>query len=369
MKILKTIYRYIGIIISSFIGSGLILSAYSNLISPNILHYATYLSLGFHIILWINVVILVFWAIQKNKILFIPLVAIVLSIGATYRYFPLNIYDNKYSGGDTIKVLTYNTCCFSKMHPHTKDNPNPIIEYINNLEADVVCLQEYAMGRAKNSLREAELVKAFREKYPYRKIFLNNNSYYESGLACLSKYPIVEAKPIIYPKNTNGSIICSIDVKGKTIKFIINHLESNRLSSHDRELLNYATSHLSESDSLMNDVKQNIVRKIANAARRRANQADSIANYIKNLDEYTVVCGDFNDTEQSYAYNKIRGDLNDAYIDNCFGPAISYHTDKFYFRIDHMLYGSGLVPLHTKIDNSIKDSDHYPIITTFEIKE
>ena len=118
----------------------------------------------------------------------------------------------------------------------------------------------------------------------------------------------------------------------------------------------------------MNDVKQNIVRKIANAARRRANQADSIANYIKDLDEYIVVCGDFNDTEQSYTYNKIRGNLNDAYIDNCFGPAISYHTDKFYFRIDHMLYGSGLVPLHTKIDNTIKDSDHYPVITTVEIK-
>ena len=365
MKILKAIYRYIGIIISAFAGFCLILSAYSNHISPNTLHYAAYLSLGFHIILWINVAIFLFWIIQKNKILLIPLVAIVLSIGAAYRYFPLNIFDKEYSGGDTIKVLTYNTCRFSKMRAHTKKNPNPIIEYINNLDADVVCLQEYAVESGnKNPFRESQVVAAFREQYPYRKIFVNK----KSGLACLSKYPIVDAKPIIYPKNTNGSIICSIDVKGKTIKFVINHLESNRLSPNDRELFKRVTSHPSESDSLMEDVKHNIVRKIANASRRRANQADSIANYIKDLDEYIVVCGDFNDTEQSYTYNKIRGNLNDAYIDNCFGPAISYHTDKFYFRIDHMLYGSGLVPLHTKIDNTIKDSDHYPVITTFEIK-
>ena len=66
--------------------------------------------------------------------------------------------------------------------------------------------------------------------------------------------------------------------------------------------------------------------------------------------------------------HKIRGDLKDAYITNCFGPDITYHADKFLFRIDHILYGNGLNPLDTKIDKSIKDSDHYPIITTFEVR-
>lgn len=331
------------------------------------MHYAVYLSLAFHILIWVNIVILIFWAVQLNKIVFISIAAIILSCGAIYRYFPLNILNKSHKGGDTIVVMTYNTCCFAKMHPHSKKNHNPIIEYINEVDADIVCLQEYAVGRNLNSLREKELEHAFNEQYPYRKVFLNDNSYYESGLACLSKYPIIDAKPIIYPVNTNGSVLCTIDVKGKIVKVVINHLESNKLSSDDRGLFKYVTSHVPDNNS-MKEVKRNIIWKIANASRKRAKQADSIANYIEDIDKHLIVCGDFNDTQQSYTYNKIRGGLSDAYVDNCFGPNITYHTDKFFFRIDHMLYGEGLTPLHTKIDKRIKDSDHYPVITTFEIK-
>lgn len=311
---------------------------------------------------------LLFWAIQFNKIALISIISFAISWGAVYRYSPLNISDNDYCGGDTIKVLSYNTCCFAQMKPHNSKKKNPVIEYINDVNADVVCLQEYAMGRALNSLREDDLNRAFRDNYPYKKVFLNDNSYYESGIACLSKYPVVDAEPIIYPKNSNGSIMFSIDVRGKIIKVVVNHLESNRLSSDDRGLFNYVTSNLSKSDTLVDDVKRQIVWKIANASRRRAKQADSIANFIKDIDDYIIVCGDFNDTQQSYIYNKVRGNLNDAYIDNCFGPNITYHKDKFFFRIDHILYGDSLTPLHTMIDKSIKKSDHYPIISTFEIK-
>lgn len=367
MKVLKLIYRYIGLIATAFVALLLVLSAYSNHISPEDMHYAVYMSLLFHILIWVNIVTLIFWAVQRHKYVFIPIIAIIASWGAVYRYFPMNIFDNEYEGGDSIVVMTYNTCCFAKMQPHTKDNPNPIVEYINKMDVDVVCLQEYATGKNLNALKEAELEEAFSKLYPYKKVFLNQNDYYESGIACLSKYPIVEAKPIIYPENTNGSVICSIDVKGKIIKFVINHLESNRLSPEDRGLFNYVTSHVPDNAS-MDDVKRQIVWKISNASRRRAKQADSIANYIKDIDKYIVVCGDFNDTQQSYTYNKIRGDLSDAYIENCFGPDITYHTDKFFFRIDHILFGDGLTPLHTKIDKSIKASDHYPVITTFEIK-
>ncbi len=357
-----------GIIITSFIGVMLILSAYSNHISPNVIHYAVYLSLAFHVLVWLNIAILIFWAVQKSKIAFISIVAIALTWSATYRYCPINFKNSEYNGGEKVTVMSYNTCSLNKMHQHTKDNPNPIIEYIKEVDADIVCLQEYAIGKSKNSIKERDIERTLKEQYPYKKIFLSNNSYYESGLACMSKYPIVEATPIIYPKKTNGSIMYSIDVKGRIIKVVVNHLESNRFSSDDRGLFNYVTTHLSESDSLMGDVKRQIVWKLANASKRRAKQADVIANYIKDIDDYIIVCGDFNDTQQSYVYDKIRGNLKDAYVENCFGPDITYHADKFLFRIDHILYGNGLNPLNTKIDKSIKVSDHYPVITTFEIR-
>lgn len=367
LKLLKLIYKYIGSTITAIFGLLLIVAAYSYLISPNVIHKTVYLSLIFPFILWSNIAILIFWIIQKNKIAFITIIAIASSWGSIYRYFPININNTEYTGGDTVKVMSFNTCCFAKMTPHKGEKINPIIEFIKSSDADVVCLQEYAVGRALNSLQENDLDSAFAKIYPYRKVFLNDNHYYESGLACLSKYPITNAEPIIAPVNTNGSIMYSIDIKGRVIKFVVNHLESNRLSSDDRGLFNYVTSHITESDTLMDNVKRQLIWKIAAAAKRRALQADKIAETVKDFDRDIIICGDFNDTQQSYVYNKIRGDLKDAYVETCFGPDITYHADKFFFRIDHILYGKGLKCLNTYIDKSIKDSDHYPIISTFEI--
>ena len=46
------------------------------------------------------------------------------------------------------------------------------------------------------------------------------------------------------------------------------------------------------------------------------------------------------------------------------GPVITYHSDRFFFNIDHVLYQGDVTPVRYR-RGSIKSSDHYPIYVTF----
>lgn len=69
--------------------------------------------------------------------------------GPVTRYFPFHDRVDDIPKENVLKVLTYNVMGFG-YKGHTEDAPNPIIRYIANSGADIVCLQEYAVGTSKN---------------------------------------------------------------------------------------------------------------------------------------------------------------------------------------------------------------------------
>ena len=58
------------------------------------------------------------------------------------------------------------------------------------------------------------------------------------------------------------------------------------------------------------------------------------------------------------------GDMKDAYAENAFGPTITYHGNRFYFRIDQVLYKGDMKAVDIE-RGDIESSDHYPLLTTF----
>ena len=72
---------------------------------------------------------------------------------------------------------------------HTKENPNDIISYIARSDADIVCLQEYAVGKSDKTITEAQLKKAL-TMYPYlAEIQTGSAVSLRFGIAVLSKHP------------------------------------------------------------------------------------------------------------------------------------------------------------------------------------
>ena len=75
-----------------------------------------------------------------------------------------------------------------------------------------------------------------------------------------------------------------------------------------------------------------------------------------------IVCGDFNDTPLSYTHRVISNGLIDCFVETGNGPGVSYNRSKMYVRIDNILCTPDFKPYACKVDDSIKNSDHYPIM-------
>ena len=117
------------------------------------------------------------------------------------------------------------------------------------------------------------------------------------------------------------------------------------------------------------DVKTQLISKLAHAFRLRAEQAHIIRHTIDSIGGNFIVAGDFNDIQDCYAVRTILGsDMHDAYADCALGPCITYHGNRFYFRIDHILYGGDLKAVSCR-RGDITSSDHFPMLAKFLFEE
>lgn len=246
---------------------------------------------------------------------------------------------------------------FDKHQKHSVQTPNPIIQYILDSEADIICLQEFIIGKGKEQLKKEDM-DAILKDYPYKvyhQAGTNNN-----GLACYSKFPILSSRKLEYESRYNGSALYELLVNGDTLIVINNHLESNKLTYEDKAT--YVDMIKSpEKDKVSNGVRL-LVKKPAEAYAIRAKQAKHLSGIMSQYEHRSlVVCGDFNDTPVSYTHRVLSKGLNDAFVKSGCGMGISYNQNGFYFRIDHILLSKNLKAINCTVDRSVKTSDHYPV--------
>lgn len=345
-----------------------LLSAYSDLISPESFILFPFLGICFPFILVVNLFFFIWWLLLKQwKKLLVCVIAFIICIPSIHTYFPVHFKTDTIPAG-SIKLLTYNVMRFNHMKSHKNDDPNQVIRYIVENDADIVCIQEYGAHSSSNFLTEKD-IKRILKFYPYYHIYkLKANTREQAyGMAIFSKFSISSIKSINLDSRYNGSFECQLNINGKTVTLINNHLESNKLSKEERH--EYA-EFLNDFDSGKFDmITGKILRRLIPAFELRAKQAEIISNAIKaNKNPYIIVCGDFNDTPISYARHTIKGDLKDAFVSSGFGPGITYNQDYFYFRIDYILHSKNIKAYNCTVDN-VAYSDHYPLWTYLHLEE
>lgn len=361
MKTFKLLFHSLVLMANVIVVLLFIIAAYSDRVSPEKSAFLSYMGLGFPVLCVINICFVIYWiCVQEWKFMLLGIASFIICLGPMTTYFPIHGKTNPVPGG-ALKVLTYNVMAFGYKN-HTKDNPNRIVQYIADSKADIVCLQEYNLSPSDLYLTSKKLLAAL-SMYPYHKVVDLPSG---SAVAVFSKYPITSSRRIKYESVANGSAIFSIDIKGKKLTLINNHLESLKLTSEDRT--KYAEFIKGLSADKFDGLKGTIQRKIGPAFRIRAKQAEVIAREIKDAKgDYILVCGDFNDTPISYAHRTIQGDLVDAFIESGCGMGISYNQNFFFFRIDHILHSTNMTSINCTVDNSIKNSDHYPVWSYFTL--
>lgn len=354
MEHIGKIVAYLILAVNALFVGTLILSAYSPYLNPKVNPLASGLGLAFPIFLAINLFFIILWAFVNYRYALLPLIGFLVCIPQIRTYIPINSTTKSIPEG-SIKILSYNVMSFSNLEK--KDGKNPILSYLVNSKADIICLQEYNEAINKKYLTERDIKKALKA-YPYQSICQQGKG--EVQLACFSKYPILSARPIKYESSYNGSMQYVLDVNKDTITLINNHLESNKLTKEDRGI--YEDMIKDPNAKKVKTGLRQLIRKLAEASAIRASQADSVAKTIAASKYPTIIaCGDFNDGSISYTHRLLTQKLDDAFTQSGRGLGISYNLNKFYFRIDNILISPNLKAYNCTVDRSIKASDHYPI--------
>lgn len=284
------------------------------------------------------------------------------------NFMPLNIFPpkaSKYADDPKFTFLTYNVSNFDDLTDAYPGGYNPTLSFILRSGADVVNLQESPVPTVndKTQVRESQLDSLYKI-YPYV-------IHYGLSHQLFSKYPAEAIHTPVDPKTTNGSAVFRLNIEGTPVTLIDVHLQSYGLKASDKELYRDITD-MKDPDgnikSTLRDVKTELLSKIQAAAVKRAQDTEKVCNYIERFGgPNVIVAGDFNDVPGSYPLRRLHDyDMKEVWPQVGFGPMITFHADRFYFRIDHVLYRGALQPLKMT-RGKVLYSDHYPLLTTFAI--
>ena len=349
----------------------LFLATKSPEVAPSSVVFIAYLGLGFPLLLVINILYIVLWIVFLQwKYIIADIVVIAFCWHAIATYIPMHEKTDVIPE-DCIKVMSYNVRGFDWLTGDTA-RKNPILEYIATSDADIICLQEFAVEekKRKNKIISLDEFDDIMSDYPYRTIVrlgdTDNSVIY--GLACYSKFPIQKMARIPIESAFNGSAMYEIRFGKKRLTVVNNHLESNRITAEDKQL--YKEFVLTRNGQMIDEVARNVQLRMAPAFRTREIQSDIIAAHIKKQRENThamIVCGDFNDTPLSYAYATIKGNFIDSYQMTGRGPGITYHENGILLRIDYIMHTKNIQSYNCTV-GKVKYSDHYPIWSYLSLK-
>ena len=327
----------------------MLLVGHADMVQPADFPRLSNLGLLFPLFLVINLCFLFFWIFVKPRGIIIPLLGFIICYGPVRRYTPFNIPQEVPKG--CLKVLSYNVWSFGEAT--VKERPNAILEYIKRQDADIVCLQESSEAL----VGSAQVDSILNPVYKYKDTAMHKGDL----MTIFSKYPIIAKEHIDFESKFNMSCAFTLNVKGKPVIVVNNHLETTDLSVDRKEQFR----ELMKGDMDRQEATQTskwLVNHLGEQTKKRAPQAEAVARYIAfHTGMPIIVCGDFNDSPLSYCHRVISQGLTDCYVSTGNGPGISYHKARIFVRIDNILCSDDFMPFACKVDNSIKNSDHYPI--------
>jgi len=362
MKIIKTItvHLFTGANVAALLL--LWLCCLASYVSPEAFPRISLLPLLFPAFLLLNLLFIIFWLIFKVKRVWLPIAGMALCFSFIRDYIPINpsflqtsvTVDEPQS---TLRILSYNTRCFGGSNSTDEEGRNLVVEYVAATDADIICLQE-ASGSKRN-----DLDKRMQE--------LGFESYNHKGQAIYSRLHIIKTDTLCYPTRSNAGIQALLFDGQDTILFINNHFESNQLSDlikdDYRDVIGNRARNAYEKE-IRDTIRKELapmINQLTKAAPLRAAQADSVQHIIQRwLPRPVIVCGDFNDTPVSYTLRILTRDLQSAFRQSGNGLGYTFHEKGFPVRIDHILFSPDhWQSRHTRVDNTISASDHYPILT------
>lgn len=278
-----------------------------------------------------------------------------------------------------MRLMSWNVAQFDVLY--NKKNPdirNSMMELINQYQPDIACFQEMVAGDTLFNLNTEYYrtysffpVYEFAEKLNFKDYHFSYNfkddflSHQHFGLIIFSKFPIINKHTLrFYPYDYNSNFQYADIVKGKDTFRVFNiHLQSLKFTEGNLEYINNPS--IESKDDIEKSKK--LLGKFRISFTKRKLQADHIRNEMDKSPYPVIICGDFNDVPNSYAYQTIGKSLQNAFVEKGAGIGRTFSGISPTLRIDNIFVDKKytvdqFVLLHKKL------SDHFPIIADINKK-
>ncbi len=249
-----------------------------------------------------------------------------------------------------VKLMSYNVRSF--INDAGQSSTLDMVDFLEQQRPDIICFQEFAADRW-NEHSAPDFMKSF-------------NLVKINELAIYSRYKIIESSSnLINADYDSGTGLWADLLVGEDTMRLYNiHLHSTTINNRDNE---YISNMEFLVDTMSRNTLKGMLSRFKNTSIGRASQADTIAYSIAQTPHRVVVCGDFNDTPNSYAFRKISHGLQDAFQEAGVGYPHTFRGFMNILRIDYILVEEPTEVISYQIIDSVLLSDHLPVITTLKL--
>ena len=346
---MKKIIKYILFIFNVVVAGALLISYAALYVPPDKFWVVAIAGLIYPWLLALNIVFCIAWFFVKPRFSLLSLFVILAGWNVMNRFIQ---FEGKKTEKQDIKVVSYNVRHFTGTGKNpSRDLAELIKGFLKENEPDIICLQEVKLRT--NSIFNLE---ATRNEFPSIKHYQYARTDRTAGSVTMSRFPIIKMQEIRFENSGNIAISTDVVAGKDTIRIFNIHLQSYRIDPDKYRIIEYPGI-TSEED--LREARE-LGSKYKRAVKMRAVQARLIRQKIKESPYPVIVCGDFNDTPASYAYQTVRGKLKDSFICSGEGIGQTYIGKLPSFRIDYILHSSNFKSYNfTTYD--VPYSDHRPV--------
>jgi endonuclease/exonuclease/phosphatase family metal-dependent hydrolase len=364
--LLKKILRFSSLlkVITIICLFGLLFAYLAPYVHPNTLKVIPFFGLAYPVILLLTLIFLLIWSLAKSRMALVILGVLLIGGKLHFRMIAFGSNEDQLPSEDRVlNVMSYNVRLFNLYNSSPENmysNRNAIFDYIVSQNPDVVCFQEfYHQDKptdfvTRDTLINLLKIKDYHERYAHKARGREN-----FGVAVLSKYPVIAKGDVMFPtqgdKDFNYCVFIDVVKNKDTFRIYNVHLQSIRLQQEDYSMFVDGNGKQEKKSTL-----RLLIDKLRIAYPKRAEQARTVMAHVETSPYPTIVCGDFNDTPMSYAYNQFDKSLIDAFRNCSSGIGSTFVGKVPAGRIDYIFHSNDLKSSHFVIQDEAF-SDHRAI--------
>lgn len=317
----------------------------SPFVNPALFRWFSYFGTAYPWWLLLNVGLVVFWLTQLNRFVLYHIIMILLGEPYFETFLGLN-RTSRIREQDQITIVTHNLgTMFSGKGGVTKQRAEELAEqYAQFLkehgQPDIICTQE----------TQGVFYPILGKKLGYDQRF-----NLKKGTVILSRFPILAGGDIPFGRTSNSTLWADIRLpSGEVVRVYNVHLQSNKVTTDATRIID------GEQDL---DAIGRVMDKVGDATSTRTEQAQRLRDHLLSAKHPVIVCGDFNDTPNSYVYRVVSRGLSDSFKESGQGLGHTFAGAIPFLRIDYILMDPGFKATGCDVVRERRWSDHYPVFT------